>query len=300
MFALDDISSLRAFISIAEHSSFSKAAESLQITQPAISKRIALLEENLSEKLFDRLGRKIVLTEAGATLLPKCRQILETVNDAELLANNLGGKIEGILRLGTSHHIGLHHLPPVIREFGQQYENVELELHFMSSEQVCEKVLQAELDMGIITLPLSTPNTLIAKPIWLDDMRAVVGENHELAKQEIVTLETLTHYNALLPERGTYTHKIIENIFIQNGLQPITKLSTNYLETIKMMVSVGLGWSILPTTIIDDDLEILDIPHFSLTRQLGYVQHQQRTASNAAVAMMGLLNQIRNEESAQL
>jgi len=300
VFALDDISSLRAFISIAEHSSFSKAAESLQITQPAISKRIALLEENLSEKLFDRLGRKIVLTEAGATLLPKCRQILETVNDAELLANNLGGKIEGILRLGTSHHIGLHHLPPVIREFGQQYENVELELHFMSSEQVCEKVLQAELDMGIITLPLSTPNTLIAKPIWLDDMRAVVGENHELAKQEIVTLETLTHYNALLPERGTYTHKIIENIFIQNGLQPITKLSTNYLETIKMMVSVGLGWSILPTTIIDDDLEILDIPHFSLTRQLGYVQHQQRTASNAAVAMMGLLNQIRNEESAQL
>jgi len=294
MLPFDDIPSIRAFASIAEYGSFSKAAESLHITQPAISKRIALLEENLSEKLFDRLGRKIILTEIGQALLPKCKHILETIEEAALLANNMGGKIEGILRLGTSHHIGLHHLPPVIREFGQRHNNVELELHFMSSEQVCEKVLQAELDMGIITLPLSSSDALITKSIWIDKLRVVVGNNHELAEQKKVDLKTLSGFNALLPEKGTYTHNIIEKLFFDNGLAMTTKLSTNYLETIKMMVSVGLGWSILPQTMIDEDLTVLNIPHFSLTRKLGYVQHRQRSVSNAAIAMMSLLNERKN------
>jgi len=298
MLPFDDIPSIRAFTSIAEYGSFSKAAESLHMAQPAISKRIALLEENLSEKLFDRLGRKIILTEFGQTLLPKCKHILETIEEAALLANNMGGKIEGTLRLGTSHHIGLHHLPPVIREFGQRHNKVELELHFMSSEQVCEKVLQAELDMGIITLPLSSSEALISKSIWIDDMRAVVGNNHELAKQKKVDLKTLSGFSALLPEKGTYTRNIIEKLFSDNGLAVITKLSTNYLETIKMMVSVGLGWSILPQTMIDEDLTILNIPNFSLTRKLGYIQHRQRSVSNSALAMMSLLNDIKNKESA--
>ncbi len=298
MLPFDDIPSIRAFTSIAEYGSFSKAAESLRITQPAISKRIAILEENLSEKLFDRLGRKIILTETGQILLPKCKHILETIEEAALLANNIGGKIEGILRLGTSHHIGLHHLPPVLREFGQRHNNVELELHFMSSEQVCEKVQQAELDMGIITLPLSSSDALITKLIWVDDMRAVVGNNHALAAQKNIDLKALTKFNALLPEKGTYTYQIIDKLFLDTGLTVTTKLSTNYLETIKMMVSVGLGWSVLPCTMIDEDLTVLDIPHFSLSRKLGYVQHRQRTASNAALAMMSLLNEIKNKESA--
>jgi len=291
MTAFDDIPSLRAFASVAEHKSFSKAADALHITQPAISKRIALLEGNLSEKLFDRLGRKIILTDTGQALLPTCLGILESIKDAERQVNNLAGKVEGTLHLGTSHHIGLHHLPPVISAFGQRYNNVELELHFMSSEQVCEKVIQAELDLGIITLPLSSPNMLISQAIWLDDMQVVVGNHHKLADKKNNQLATLAKYNALLPDNSTYTYKIIEKTFIDNDLTLTTKLSTNYLETIKMMVSVGLGWSVLPSTMIDDDLTVLAIPHFLPSRKLGYVHHKQRTPSNAAQAMMRLLGE---------
>ena len=294
MVPFDDIPSLRAFVAIAEHGTFSKAAESLHITQPAISKRIALLEENLGEKLFDRLGRKIILTETGRAILPRCKDILKTINDAQLMVDNLDGKIEGSLRLGTSHHIGLHHLPPVIREFGLRYSSVELELHFMSSEQVCEKVAQAELDMGIVTLPLPPPDTLIAKPIWQDELFFVAGKDHDLCQQETPSLHSLTQYNSILPEKETYTFKIIENFFLENNLALTTKLSTNFLETIKMMVSVGLGWSVLPKTMIDEDLTILTIPNFQLTRNLGYIQRKQRTTSNATLAMMTLLNEIKN------
>ncbi len=291
MSAFDDIPSLRAFACVAEHKSFSKAANVLHITQPAISKRIALLEDNLSKKLFDRLGRKIILTDTGHALLPICLSILESIKDAERQANNLAGKIEGTLHLGTSHHIGLHHLPPVIDAFGQRYGNVELELHFMSSEHVCDKVIQAELDLGIITLPLSPPATLASQAIWVDDMHAVVGNHHELARTKNINLATLSKFNALLPEKSTYTYKIIEQTFLDHDLPLTTKLSTNYLETIKMMVSVGLGWSVLPSTMIDDSLTVLAIPHFLLSRELGYVFHKQRTPSNAAQAMMRLLRE---------
>ena len=293
MLPMDDIPCLRAFVCIAEYGSFSKAADALHITQPAVSKRIALLEENLSEKLFDRLGRQIILTETGQVLLPKCRQILESIQDAELLINNLGGKVTGVLKLGTSHHIGLHHLAPVLRKFGQRYADVELELHFMGSEQVCEKVLSADLDIGIITLPLTTPPLIIAKPIWTDKLLAVVGNDHVLASHSSVNLKTLATFNALLPEKDTVTFKIIEQLFSDNHLTLATKLSTNYLETIKTMVSVGLGWSVLPHTMVDNDLTVLNVTGFNLTRKLGYIQHQHRTASNATLAMMGLLHELK-------
>jgi len=297
MFQLDDIASIRAFVRIAECGSFSIAAEKLHITQPAISKRIAALENAISDKLFDRIGKKILLTETGQTILPKCRAILYSIEDAEQSLQNLSGEVSGILRLGTSHHIGLHHLPPVIREFGQSYKSVELDLHFLSSEQVCQLVEKGELDLGIITLPPEIPEKLYAKTLWLDEMFAVTGWDHELAKVDKPTLETLTHHNVLLPDVNTYTHKIIDKLFSDNGLALKTSLSTNYLQTIKMMVSVGLGWSVLPRTIIDQDLKVMEIADFNVRRKLGYVQHARRTLPNAAIAMMGLLNKLSIQEN---
>ena len=284
-----DIASIRAFLSVAEHASFSQAAESLKLTQPAVSKRIASLEENLSERLFDRIGRKVILTEAGRTILPKCRSILEMVEDTELSLSNLSGQVSGSLRLGTSHHIGLHHLPPVLSAFTKNYPEVELDLHFMDSESVCEKVNHGDLELGIVTLPLAPPENLSCKTLWVDELNFVVSKQHKLAEIDNITINDLTQNNAILPNKNTYTREIIDQAFRKKNLILKTSLSTNYLETIKMMVSVGLGWSILPKTMLEKDFEIIHIPDINLKRDLGYVQHKQRTLSNAAIAMMSLL-----------
>lgn len=284
-----DINNIKAFVVVADTGSFSEAAETLYITQSAVSKRVAAMENALSAKLFDRIGRRIMLTEIGQTILPKCRLILDTLNDTNKIIHNLSGKVAGALSIGTSHHIGLHHLPPVIRQYVRLYPDVEMDIHFQSSEKICDMVITGDLELGIVTLPLEVPENLSTKLLWDDQMQFVVGAQHELTNQANCHIQEFTKINAILPERGTYTHSIIKKAFEINGLELHSKFSTNYLETIKMMVSVGLGWSVLPETLIDKDLSIIKLPGISFTRQLGIIQHKQRTLSNAALAMTTIL-----------
>jgi DNA-binding transcriptional LysR family regulator len=148
-----DTTGLRTFITAAELESFSHAADQLYLTQPAVSKRVASLEEELGTPLFDRIGRRVFLTEAGRELLPRAKSILNEIEDSRRLITNLAGTVTGRLSIGTSHHIGLHRLPPVLRNYSAQYPDVELDLHFMDSEAACRAVLAGELELGIVTLP---------------------------------------------------------------------------------------------------------------------------------------------------
>ena len=116
-----DIAALKAFIAVADSGSFSLAAEQLFLTQPAISKRVSALENELEARLFDRIGRSVSLTEAGQALLPRARNILLNLEDSVRALSNLSGEVHGTLRFGTSHHIGLRRLPPVLKAFVQAY-----------------------------------------------------------------------------------------------------------------------------------------------------------------------------------
>ena len=284
-----ELTELQAFVSVAEAGSFSDAAEQLFITQPAVSKRVAALESELDTKLFDRISRTVSLTEAGRALLPRARTILLEVEDSRRALSTLTDHIGGKLSLGTSHHIGLHRLPPVLREYNRNYPQVELDLHFMDSEQACEAVEHGSLELGIVTLPLVPPERLTTMLIWDDPMSVVVATDHALCKQQKISIQTLADYPAILPAHGTYTRAILERAIQPFGKPLNIGMSTNYLETIKMMVSIGLGWSVLPNTLIDEDLTPLKVKELKLTRELGLVHHQDRTRSNAASALIELL-----------
>ena len=117
-----DIQALTAFIAVADTGSFSAAADRLFLTQPAVSKRIALLESQLNTQVFDRIRKKVFLTEAGRALLPRAHAILQSLKDAQQAVSDLGGDISGKLAIAFSHHIGLHRLPPYLK----RYSNVNL------------------------------------------------------------------------------------------------------------------------------------------------------------------------------
>ncbi|MDH5599812.1 MAG: LysR family transcriptional regulator [Gammaproteobacteria bacterium] len=284
-----DIPNLQAFVAVAETSSFSMASEQLYLTQPAISKRISALESELDIHLFDRIGRKVTLTEAGNALLSRARTILQQVEDSKRAIQNLSGHIAGKLSIGTSHHIGLHRLPPVLRAFTQTHPEVELDLHFMDSEEACHAIEHGELEMGIVTLPLEPAKVLQTHQVWPDPLDIVVNQSHPLASLKKITVDQLANYSAILPTRGTYTRQIFEHTLRKHKLELKVGLSTNYLETIKMMVSVGLGWSVLPRSMISKDLKTLNIDGITLERQLGMVWHSGHTLSNAAKAMSAML-----------
>ncbi len=289
-----DISSLHAFVSVAETGSFSRASEQLYITQPAVSKRVAALESELDTTLFDRIGRQISLTESGQTLLPRARHILLEIEDSRRILRNLSGHVAGQLKIGTSHHIGLHYLPPVLRQFTAHYPAVELDLHFMESEEACKAIHQGDLELGVITLPLETDADLHMQILWSDPMAAVVGKTHPLYTRAPTTIKHLLTYPAILPERGTYTRELIEKSMIGAAEKPPAEIRvrmvTNYLESIKMLVSVGLGWSVLPRTMLNDELRVITIAGLNLQRELGVVWHARRSLSNAAKKMIEALS----------
>jgi DNA-binding transcriptional LysR family regulator len=284
-----DISTLQAFLAVADNASFSQAAERLFLTQPAVSKRIAVLEAELGTPLFDRIGRQVGLTEAGRALLPRARRIVDELEDSRRAIANLSGKVEGRLSFGTSHHIGLHRLPPLLRTYHQRYPQVALDIQFMDSEQACQAVLRGELELAVVTLPTDAIPSLDAHTVWRDRLAVVVAAGHTLAARGRPTLRDLAQWPAIMPAHGTYTREIVEAAFSHEGLAPQVSMSTNYLETIKMLVSVGLGWSVLPRTMLDEQITALNLPVLRLERQLGLVTHTNRSLSNAARAMQQLL-----------
>jgi len=265
-----DIDSLRAFISVVETGSFSLAAKKLYVTQPAISKRIASLENHLNHTLFDRMAR-----------------------DTERSIRELSGEIHGSLKVATSHHIGLHHLPPILREFASLHRNVNLQFEFLDSEQAHEKIIRGDCELAIVTISPKLEHPLKAEVIWQDPLAFVCGKNHDLAGSPQTTLQALSQSPAILPDLNTFTGKMIKRCFDQAELPLTLNMATNYLETIKMMASVGLGWSVLPLSMLDDQLIQLEVSHKKnavyLTRNLGVITHKHRTLGNAARAFYATL-----------
>jgi len=284
-----DITTYTSFIAVAEHGTFSKAAEALFITQPAVSKRIALLEENLGSQLFDRIGKKVQLNTAGLALLPIAERILQDVKESQRVIDNLSGRVSGHLSLVTSHHIGLRRLPNILKQYAESYPQVRLDLAFMDSENACQKIIKGDYELGVVTLPLSTPKRLKVTPLWNDPLTIAVAPDHPLVKiadGKTVTLDQLAQHSAILPAIGTYTRTVIEEPIIQKHGSLEVILETNYLETIRMMVSIGLGWSALPRAMLDKSLVEIKVKGLKIERILGIVQHTDRSVSNAGKAFI--------------
>jgi len=283
-----DIQGIRAFLIVSETGSFSRAADALFLTQPAVSKRIQTLEHSLGTTLFDRIGKSVRLTEAGHALIPSCRRIIAEIAESERIISNLRKTTSGILSIATSHHIGLHRLPPVLRDFSKNYPDVELKLGFVDSEEARQQIINGDSELAIITLPDGDNDRLEMTPVWHDPLSIVVAKHHPLAAKNSLSSAQLLDYAAILPCRGTYTRSLIDAA-LGLGASVNTLLETHYLETIKAMVQTGLGWSMLPVSMLDKTLAPLDIRHVRTTRQLGIVVHSMRTKSNAANAMINLL-----------
>jgi len=204
--------------------------------------------------------------------------------------SNLSGEVHGTLRFATSHHIGLHRLPPVLKQFVQQYPQVRLDIRFMDSEQACHAVEQGELELAIVTLPPSPAPALQTEKVWDDPLTLVVAQDHPLAAKRRPTLADLARQPAILPAANTYTRQIAERVFHDLDLDLDVALSINYLETIKMLVSVGIGWGLLPVTMLDKQLRALTIKALAMQRALGTVYHRDRSLSNAAHELIKALS----------
>jgi DNA-binding transcriptional LysR family regulator len=287
-----DLQALHAFVAVARWESFSTAAEHLFLTQPAVSKRVAGLEQTLGQRLFDRIGRRVTLTDAGRALLPRARTLLEDADALLQVVAASGDQVSGPLVMGTSHHVGLRRLPGALRAFNQHYPQVQLDIRFMSSEAACRAVEQGELELAVVTLPTGRQPRLRTQLVWDDPLEVLVSNDHPLASRGPLDLDELVAYPAVLPGPDTYTRSILAEALRPQGLAPRVVISTDYLETLRMLVATGLGWSLLPAAMAAPELVKLATP-LRLSRRLGIVEHRNRSRSGAARARIQLLLDLR-------
>lgn len=281
---------LSTFISVMQAGSISGAAEKLFITQPAVSKRIKSLEEEFGVTLFDTVGRGIVPTAAAHELANYARQCLEDYESIKLKLQHALKIATGKLVIGTSHHIGLHHLAPVLKQFIQNYAAVQVEVQFMDSETAHRAVLDGDVALAFLTLPPITDRRLTYYTLWSDPLYFVTGVLSPLAQQNNVTLLQLAHTPAILPAANTFTSQITLAEFGKQNLRPYATMSTNPLESIRMLVSVGLGWSVLPETLINQDIVKIHIKDdVELQRHLGLVVNPALTRSAGVQALLDML-----------
>lgn len=273
-------------LTVIECGSVSAAAARLHLTQPAISKRLHGIEAALGVRLFDLVGRHLQPTPAAHLLAQEGRRWRQELAEVQRQLSHARAEVAGTLSIGTSHHIGLHHLPDVLRAFVQQHPQVELDVHFVDSEAAHQAVRTGRLELAFLTLPLQRDPRLSYQPLWDDPLDPVCAPFHPLAQRGPLQLADLLAYPALLPDAHTYTSQLTLQAFAEAGLHPHANMNTNALDAIRMLVGIGAGWSVLPRTLIQQpELQVLQVAGLSLQRQLGMVWHPQRTLSRAAAAL---------------
>ncbi|AOA59331.1 LysR family transcriptional regulator [Acinetobacter larvae] len=283
-----NLAAFEAFMRVMETGSISMAAELLFITQPAVTKRIDTLEEYFGVKLFESAGRGIQATPAAHTLLPRITQWMHELNDIHYTLSHEQDQVRGRLKIGTSHHIGLHHLPPYLKDYVQKFTDVNLNVLFVDSEQAHEQVLSGDLELAFLTLPPNGDARLKYQSIWNDPLVFVAAPFHPLAAKNNLSLKDLIDYPSILPALQTYTSQITLAEFEKQGLKPRMNMLNNSLEAIRMLASIGTGWSVLPKTMLNADLIQLDVD-VQMQRQLGIVWHPNRTQSKALEALIEMV-----------
>lgn len=285
---------LEVFIAVAEEKSFSRAGQKLGRTQPAISSSIKLLEDELSEPLFDRLGKSIKLTAAGELLIDYAKRLLQLRSEALEVMGELRGLGRGTLSLGANETTCLYLLPEVLASFKQAYPQVQVDIHRAITRAITEKVVDGSLDFGIVTMPIHNPR-LEAITIHQDDMALIVSPSHRLAARRSVQMTELASEPFILHKIGTTTRERLVKHFIDGGVKMKVTMELASIETIKRFVSIGMGISIVPRLCIakeieDKSLRALTIRDARFQRRLGLIYNKGRYQSQAAKAFLALMS----------
>lgn len=249
-----DFERLNAFQAVAREKSFSKAAQKLFKTQPAISQAIRSLEEELGERLFLRLGRTIQMTPAGQVLFEHVQQAFEALEQGRARIEALRGLREGLLTLGTSDTTACYILPPVLQRFRRCYPGIELVIFNRPSPVVLQQVVSREVDLGVVTLPVQHPKVAVQELLIREDV-VICSPRHALYGRASMELKELEDYPLLLLDRGSNTRSFIDRRLAEAGVTPNLAMELGSIEVIKKLVQLDFGVSMVPYVAVRSEIE---------------------------------------------
>jgi len=241
---------LEYFTAVAERSSFSKAADSCYVSQPALSAQIAQLEAVLGVRLFERNRRGVQLTRAGRELVPGAKEILESCDRFAQLAQSFGAPLSGPLRMGVIPTIGAYLLPRVLPAVSRAYPNLQVYLREDMTDRLLEQLHEGKLDLLLLAIDLDLGN-VATQPLFSDPFVLAVPESDELAQLDEVSLSDIEGRNILLLDEGHCLRAQTLPLCETAGAGEISGFRASSLGTITQMVANGLGITLLPELAVE-------------------------------------------------
>lgn len=288
------IETLKTFCDLIETGSFSKAAALNFVSQSAVSQQIKALEQRFDQQLIERRQHKNIMpTEAGKLLYAEFKEIVERFSALEQRLRIKSDVMTGTIRVATVYSIGLHELPPYIKQFMKAHPQVRVHIEYSRTDKVYEACLNNTIDFGIVALPLRRPNLAII-PLRHDKLVVVCHPKHPLANRKRISIQELAGEEFVAFERDIPTRKTIDRILKQHQVAVNYVMEFDNIETIKRSVEVGVGLSILPETAIASEvktrlLAALDFREGTFTRPIGIIHRKGKIFSPAAGEFVRML-----------
>jgi aminoethylphosphonate catabolism LysR family transcriptional regulator len=278
-----NLNQLRVFEAVARTGSFSRAAQELSITQPAVTFQIRQLERHVGVPLFERVRRRAGLSQAGHTLHQYAQRIFVLAEEAEQALELARGFKVGRLRLVASLTSAAYYLPPLVAAFKQRYPGVQVQLIVDNSQRVAERILALADDLGVLTGEPQSPN-LVLEPFCEDPLVLIVHAGHPWARRRSISLRELAGQPFILREPGSATRALIESRMAAEGLAPRVTMELGSNEAIKRTVELGNGMTLISAAIVTREVEagrlaMLRIREPGLVRRFYLVYHRERRDS---------------------
>ena len=240
-----DLRQLEILQAIAETGSFTACGRKLHVSQSAISRQILLLEEELGEPLFLRVGRQVRMTAAAESLVQLGQRVFRDVNDTVGRITDRTGELRGTLRLSGGMTVCLYVFPPLLKHLRRVHPHVDMRLTVAMAGRSVEEIRAGRVDAGLLTLPVEESD-LVTVPALKEELLLMTTPTHPLARRRMVTAQDLAEQPFVLFEAGSATRRVIDHFFASRNIEPIVVMDTENVEIIKAMVRTGLGISIVP------------------------------------------------------
>ena len=261
---------LKVFETVARHSSFTRAAEELFITQPTVSSQVKQLTKSIGLPLFEQIGKSLYLTNAGRELLATCQDVFERLDNFEMKIADLKGTKQGQLRLAVIT-TAKYFIPRLLGSFCQHYPGIDVSLQVTNHQEIQRRMLNNEDDLYILSHPPEEID-LRSQPFLDNPLVVVANRNHPLAGKKTISLTSLNNEPFIMREKGSGTRTAVLNLFTKHKISVKVKLELGSNEAIKQAIAGGLGISVLSEHClisegISGELTILNVEHFPIKRR---------------------------------
>ncbi len=286
---------LQVFYTVAKQLSFTKAADTLYMTQPAVTFQVKQLEEHFNTRLFERSHGKISMTPVGDLVLDYAERILDLSAEMEARVGELTGQVTGPLMIGASTTIAEYQLPRILGEFKERFPQVQARLTVANSETVAAKVAEHSLDVGLIEAPSHNPH-LTTLACCEDELVMICSPNHALASRHSVTAKELAEHPYVSREHGSGTREVVDDFFKNNGVNPDDlhiEMELGSREAIKGAVEANLGIAIMSASTVVKEMQLGTLAAVPLkprlTRVLSMVYATEKFRSKLLDAFIGFV-----------